>query len=152
MGRPEFPDDISEFIRVQLRHLAHPWFVIVDAKTHAPMLFLDADGFVRDYAGCLLDDQVADFCPHDHTFRVRVYDNMNTKLGQVISDFQVHEEYPGDDVIDIDVALIWTPEGQWIVTGSDILGRFLRGVSRRRHWRLRREERRKRRRNKLSSG
>ena len=115
------------------------------------MLFLDADGFVRDYAGCQLEDKVEDFCANDHTFRIRVYSDINTKLGQVISDFQVHEEHPGDDVIDIDVALIWTPEGRWIVTGSDILGRFLRGVPRRRHWRFRREQRRQRRRNKLSS-
>ncbi len=151
-GRPTFPDDISEFIRVELEHVAHPWFVISAEPNNQPNLFLDEDGFVRDYAGCKLEGNADDFCPHDHTFRARVYSNMNTKLGQVISDFQVHEEHPGDDVIDIDVALIWTPDGRWIITGSDILGRFLRGVSRRRHWRFRREERRQRRRNKLSSG
>lgn len=151
-GRPVFPRDMAEFIRTQLEHVAHPWFVITDADSAEPMLFLDADGFVRDYAACQLEGRVEDFSPDDHTFRVRVYPDKNTKLGQVISDFQVHEEHPGDDVIDIDVALIWTRDGRWIVTGSDILGRFLRGVSRRRHWRFRREERRQRRRNKLASG
>ena len=71
------------------------------------------------------------FNPHDHTFEVRVYHDPDTRLREVVSQFRVHAVNPRDDVIDVDVALIWTSTDRWIVTGGDVLGRFLRGVAKR---------------------
>jgi metal transporter CNNM len=43
----------------------------------------------------------------------------------------VDPEHPGDDVIDRDVILLWAGECRRVVTGADLLGRLLRGISRR---------------------
>jgi hypothetical protein len=53
--------------------------------------------------------------------------NDKTLLGDVISQLRVFPERDDDDVIDQDIILLW---GQMrrIVTGSDILGRLLRGI------------------------
>lgn len=48
-----------------------------------------------------------------------------------------HHPVPhGDDVVDNDLILVWTDEGRRIITGADILGRLLRGISRRSDWRF----------------
>ncbi len=140
--RPVFPKDLVQFVRQRLEKAPHPWFVITDKRTGEPRMILDADGFVRDVFRAASGEQPEDLHPHDHTFRALVYRSADTKLGQVVSDFLVHQEHPGDDVIDVDVAIIWADSGRWIVTGGDILGRLLRGVARRRHWRFQREDRR----------
>ncbi len=50
-----------------------------------------------------------------------------TRLEKVIRQFKVYPQYPEDDVIDQDLILYWGEEKR-IVTGSDILGRLLRGI------------------------
>ena len=50
-----------------------------------------------------------------------------TRLERVIRQFKVYPQYPEDDVIDQDLILYWGEEKR-IVTGSDILGRLLRGI------------------------
>ncbi len=137
-NKPVFPDDLEQFVSSHLDVSTHPWFVLTDAENGEPRLLLDADGFIREWSRDSRHDD-ARFNPHDHTFRAEVFRDPDVKLGQVISDFQVRESHPGDDVIDIDVALIWTPEKRWILTGGDVLGRLLRGVARRRHWRVERD-------------
>ena len=42
---------------------------------------------------------------------------------------RLQPEGPGDDVIDKDLILVWTAEERRIITGSDILGRLLRGIA-----------------------
>jgi metal transporter CNNM len=41
---------------------------------------------------------------------------------------KVRPDHPEDDVIDNDLILVWG-EQKRIITGSDILGRLLRGIS-----------------------
>ncbi len=127
---PVFPE-LGGFIRETLSTAAHPWFVLTEAKTGKPRSLLEVDGFIRSAYAMAVTGKVAQFNPHDHTFAVRVYHDPDTRLGEVISQFRVHALNPRDDVIDIDVALIWTSTDQWIVTGGDVLGRFLRGVAKR---------------------
>jgi hypothetical protein len=50
-----------------------------------------------------------------------------TRLEKVIRQFKVYPQHPEDDVIDQDLILYWGQEKR-IVTGSDILGRLLRGI------------------------
>ena len=122
-SKPVFPN-MDNFVGELLQQSSHPWFVVVDAESNKPRLLLDVDGFVRGY----YRDPVK-LNPQDHLYHARFYYEPNVKLGDVVSGFQVREEHPGDDVIDVDVALIWTDDKKHIITGGDILGRILRGVS-----------------------
>ncbi len=53
-------------------------------------------------------------------------------LGQALERLQVDPITAADDVIDKDLILLWTPTEKRIITGSDILGRLLRGIVKRR--------------------
>jgi hypothetical protein len=132
-GKPHFPQDIHQFICEQLDQATHPWFVIVDAQTGKPDWILDADGFIRDFyhAHHAVPEGQEKFDPSKHLCPARVYTDSDIHLGDVVNDFCVEEERPGEDLINVDVALIWTDEQRWIVTGGDILGRLLRGVTNR---------------------
>ena len=136
--QPVFPDDWEQFIKSHLSQAFHPWFVLVDASTSRPQVILDADGFIRAF-----HSQPESFNPFDHVYRIRIYTDSQICLGPIVSELIIHEEHKEDDVIDIDVVIIWSAEGKWILTGGDILGRFLKGVPRKRHWRSRRENRRR---------
>jgi hypothetical protein len=46
----------------------------------------------------------------------------------VLGKLKVQPEHSSDDVIDQDVILVWTDKEKRIITGSDILGRLLRGI------------------------
>jgi hypothetical protein len=129
-GHPQLPPDIHAFARERIGVAHHPWFVLVDQDGVAPPLLLDADGFIRD-----LFRAPDSFEPRQHIFQPRVYADPNLELGPIISELLVHEEHEDDDVIDVDVVLLDTNEGRWILTGGDILGRFLRGVPQKVPWR-----------------
>jgi hypothetical protein len=49
-------------------------------------------------------------------------------LGDVIGRLTVDGERSGDDVIDDDVIVVWTNQRR-VITGSDLLGRLLRGIA-----------------------
>ena len=49
-------------------------------------------------------------------------------LGRIIGRLQAASNRTEDDVIDHDVVLLWATERR-IITGADILGRLLRGIS-----------------------
>jgi len=48
-------------------------------------------------------------------------------LGEVIPKLKVYPEYLDDDVIDEDIIIYWGSQKR-IITGSDILGRLMRGI------------------------
>ena len=50
------------------------------------------------------------------------------RLGDVIGMLRVVPEVPGDDVIEHDLILVWHKQRR-IITGSDLLGRLLRGIA-----------------------
>ena len=50
-------------------------------------------------------------------------------LGDVISRMKVTPKHPGDDVVDDDLILVWTPRERRIITGADLLGCLLRGIA-----------------------
>jgi metal transporter CNNM len=49
-------------------------------------------------------------------------------LGEVIGRMKVKPEHPEDDVIDDDLILVWGIQRR-IITGADLLGRLLRGIT-----------------------
>jgi hypothetical protein len=48
----------------------------------------------------------------------------------VITNLKVHGKAAIDDVIDNDLILLWSDDKR-VITGTDILGRLLRGITRR---------------------
>ncbi|HML12808.1 MAG TPA: CNNM domain-containing protein [Xanthobacteraceae bacterium] len=124
-GRPLLPafrptlDD--PFLR-RLDASGKKWVIFTDPAGQ-PQLLLEAHHFLRD----VLFDQVS-VRPEVYWHRPIVVTDPRTKLGDVIGLMKVTPEYPGDDVVDNDVILIWDKERR-IITGADLLGRLLRGIT-----------------------
>ena len=122
--RPIFPD-ITSSGSDKFLNLIHAsekkWIIIVDSNNE-PRMTLNSDGFLRDalfnYSG---------FNPYMHCHRPIIVRNKRTRLGEIIPSLKVHPERSDDDVIDKDIILFWGDEKR-VITGSDILGRLLRGI------------------------
>jgi len=67
--------------------------------------------------------------PRLHCHRPIIVRDGQTTLGRVVPQLKVNPEHGEDDVIDEDIILLWG-EGKKVITGSDILGRLLRGIVR----------------------
>jgi metal transporter CNNM len=52
----------------------------------------------------------------------------STRLGNILHRFKVKGTQPHDDVIEQDIVLLWGTSKR-ILTGADILGRLMRGIS-----------------------
>ena len=84
---------------------------------------LNSHNFLRD---ALFNQLETD--PVAYWHRPIIVRNLQTKLGEVIGQMKVAPERPGDDVIDHDLILVWGAQKR-IITGSDLLGRLLRGIA-----------------------
>ncbi len=99
------------------------WVIFVD-QAQQPSLVLDAHHFLRD----TLFEPAAPK-PEAYWHRPIVVSDLKTRLGDVIGRMKVTPEHPGDDVVDNDLILVWTPQQKRIITGADLLGRLLRGIA-----------------------
>jgi metal transporter CNNM len=99
------------------------WVVLVDRRGE-PGVVVDADGFLRD---ALLGNPA--LAPGSHCHRPIVIRDPATRLGNVLRRLRVDPESPEDDVVDCNLVLLWTPDEQRVLTGADILGRLLRGIT-----------------------
>ena len=97
--------------------------IITDKQNH-PRLILDADGFLRDALW-----QPVGISPLKYCHKPLFVTNPETNLGRAISKLRVKNYDEGDDVIDHDVILLWMPDYKGILTGADILGQLLKGIS-----------------------
>jgi metal transporter CNNM len=97
------------------------WIIVTDPSGE-PAFVMDSHHFLRD---ALFDqtEKIQGTCWH----RPLIVRDMRTRLGDVIGDLKVVSERPDDDVIDNDLILVWGPQRR-IITGSDLLGRLLRGI------------------------
>mgnify|MGYP003626808640 CR=1 FL=1 len=97
------------------------WVILTD-KEGVPKLTLDSNSFLRT---ALFEKTVMNplaFCHRP----IIIYDS-GTPLGEAIVQLNVNSERHGDDVIDNDVIIFWGDQKR-VITGSDILGRLLRGI------------------------
>ncbi|HET7888085.1 MAG TPA: CNNM domain-containing protein [Bradyrhizobium sp.] len=120
---PQFtrsPDD--PFLR-QVDASGMKWVIITDQATGEPAFVLDAHHFLRD----ALFNEI-DFDREAYWHRPIVVRDGKTKLGDVIGQMRVVQETPEDDVIEDDLILVWSTRKR-IITGSDLLGRLLRGIA-----------------------
>jgi metal transporter CNNM len=126
-GRPRFPlieaDPENDFLR-QVHRSGRKWVILVDGEGRAGMA-LDAHTFLRD---ALLDRE--DVNPYAYCHRPIVVEDGETRLGSLVPRFKVNPDHPEDDVVEEDLLLLWGEERR-IITGSDLLGRLLRGIVRR---------------------
>jgi len=123
-GRPVFPDyqpKVSDNFLQQVNVSGKKW-IIITASDGEPLLVLNANRFLR---AALLKRMVAD--PKGYCHRPIIVREPTTLLGRVIPRLKVDAKSYGDDVIDDDLILLWGKEKR-IITGSDILGRLLRGI------------------------
>jgi hypothetical protein len=99
------------------------WVIITDSTSGEPVFVLDAHHFLRD---ALFNEDTSD--PMAYWHRPIVIRDMKARLGDVIGKMKVVQETPDDDLIENDLILVWGPQRR-IITGSDLLGRLLRGIA-----------------------
>ncbi len=123
--RPVFPelspDPDDPFLR-RVNRSGKSWVVIVD-EASLPQLVLNADEFLRE---ALFAPER--FKPGRHCHRPIVVDRGSRKLGELIGRFHIRSDDNGDDIVEDDVILLWGEKPR-VVTGTDILGRLLRGIA-----------------------
>jgi metal transporter CNNM len=98
------------------------WIVIVDERDE-PRFVMNAHAFIRR---ALFGPEP--FNPMQLCHRPLVIRDIRHPLGQVLDRLIVRPERPEDDVVDEDLILVWTDAQRRIITGSDLLGRLLRGI------------------------
>lgn len=125
-GRPVFPSDAvkrESKVFKDVQRSGKKWAIITD-KSGEPKLAIDTDGYLR---AALLQPET--FVPQEYCHRPIIIRDANVRLADVLQKFEVLPEYTGDNVIDRDVVLLWTDQKR-VITGADILGRLLEGISR----------------------
>jgi metal transporter CNNM len=113
------PDDA--FLR-QVDASGKKWVIVTNLQGE-PIFVLDSHYFLRDALFNQLEST-----PNVYWHRPIIVQNMQTRLGEVIGRMTVAPERPGDDVIHHDMILVWGAQRR-IITGSDLLGRLLRGIA-----------------------
>jgi metal transporter CNNM len=123
-NKPIFPpiktSSSDEFLKM-VHSSQKKWIILVDSR-NKPRVVLEFDGFLRD---ALFNSD--SFNPYSRCHRPIILYNRKTRLGDVIPRLKVNPIRHGDDVIDEDIIIIWSDEKR-VITGSDILGRLLRGI------------------------
>jgi hypothetical protein len=124
-GEPVFPGYASErrdaFLG-SIQKSGEKWVIFVD-RSENPRLVMDADRFLRD---ALFSESAID--PNTYCHRPIVVTDPDQKLGAVLAQWNPEPSYPGDNVIDHDLVLLWA-DNRRVITGADILGRLLMGIA-----------------------
>jgi metal transporter CNNM len=119
---PKFDRSPNDPFLRQVDASGRKWVIITDTSGE-PVFILDAHHFLRD---ALFGELASD--PTAYWHRPIVIRDMNARLGDVIGRMKVMQERPDDDVIENDLILVWGKRKR-IITGSDLLGRLLRGIA-----------------------
>ncbi len=98
------------------------WVILAD-DDEEPLLVLDADGYLR-----ALFLAASDFDPYSFCHRPIVLRNPKTTLDVVIKRMKQSQPSTTDEAIKKDLVLLWH-DVKRVVTGADILGRLLDGVT-----------------------
>jgi metal transporter CNNM len=125
-GRPVFPKiepNPDDPFLVDVNRSGKSWVVLVDGEKE-PQLVLRAEDFIRE---ALFAPER--FRPLRHCHRPIIVRDEKRKLGELITRYRVRPGEPTEDIVEDDIILLWG-EHPRVVTGSDILGRLLRGIAR----------------------
>jgi metal transporter CNNM len=124
-GVPQFPTfehDAEDPFLQAINRSGKKWVIIVDEQQQ-PSMVLNANGFLR---GAVFGKEKIN--PYVYCHRPIIIHDASTLLGKVLSRLKVDPKSAGDDVIDNDLILIWSKEKR-VISGADILGRLLRGIT-----------------------
>lgn len=99
-------------------------WVAVTNPDGQPELVLDADAYLR---AALLDE--GDVDPYRFCHRPIVLTDPDVPLGHVIVNMRRDMAVNDDQAISKDIVLLWTDDLKKVITGADLLGRLLRGIS-----------------------
>jgi hypothetical protein len=117
------PDD--PFLK-RLHASGHNWVIFTD-QDNQPLLIIDADGCLR----AAIFDTEKEFDPYEFCHRPLIVREVNTPVGDIIPHIKSstsHDEHHDGD-IENDVVLVWTEQQKRIITGADLLGRLLKGIT-----------------------
>jgi len=124
-GKPVFPDfeghTLDSFL-LDINKSGKKWVIVTDEHKQ-PNMVLNANDFLRR---ALLSSEKIN--PYNFCHRPIIVKDSKTLLGKVLSDWKVYPKSKKDDVIEHDLILIWS-EQKRVITGADILGRLLRGIT-----------------------
>ncbi len=125
-NKPIFPNidctPEDKFLK-QVQQSERKWVILTDQEGQ-PRMTINSDKFLR---GALFHSE--NFNPYHHCHRPIIVRDGLKSLGEVIPRLKVNPQRSDDDVIDEDIILYWGEE-KHVITGSDILGRLLRGIVR----------------------
>jgi hypothetical protein len=119
---PEFERHALDPFLLEVNRSGKKWVIIVDEHSQ-PCLVLNANAFLREALFGKGPINPAMYC-----HRPIIVKDSSTLLGKVLSGLRVYPKSEVDDVVDNDLILIWAKEKR-VITGSDILGRLLRGIA-----------------------
>jgi len=126
---PEFESHTHDEFLLKINRSGKKWLIIVN-KDNQPCLVLNSNAFLR---AALFSKELIN--PYVYCHRPIIVTDSKTLLGKVMPHLKVYPTSAVDDVIEDDLILIWTDEKR-VITGSDILGRLLRGITLRDNKRL----------------
>ncbi|MCR9203931.1 MAG: DUF21 domain-containing protein [Halobacteriovoraceae bacterium] len=122
---PDIPEIESEFFQSFLDKVINcpvKWAIFLNEEDF-PILVLNTDAFLKSYYSKTLLSR------YQHCHRPIVFESTKFKVADIAFKFKVEAEHVEDDVIDYDIVLLWTEDYRKIITGSDILGRLFRGIT-----------------------
>ncbi len=119
---PEFENRGDDPFVAAVAKSDRKWVILTD-PADSPRLVLDADAFLR----AVLSDGPG-FDPYTFCHRPILTEDASLPIGKLLRRLRVDKEHDEDDVIDRDIVLLWG-EQRRVVTGADLLGRLLRGIS-----------------------
>ena len=122
---PDVERNVNDPFLQRVNASGHHWVVLADEQGN-PQLLLDADAALR---AALLDlDKPYDI--YSYCRRPLVMRDASKTIGEVISYLKsIPSNSPVEDsAIDYDAVLIWTDQPR-IITGADVLGKLLKGIS-----------------------
>lgn len=125
-GRPVFPaiEPSTDDPFLQRLEASGKKWVVITSQAGEPRWVVNAYRFLREALFA-----PARFDPMHLCHRPLIVRDGQLPLGRVLGRLTVEPEHAGDDVIDKDLILLWTDRGKRILTGSDLLGRLLRGIA-----------------------
>ncbi len=120
---PKFEQNTDDNFINKVQSSEEKWVIITD-NTDTPRYVLDADGFLRS---ALLKKQSID--PLIFCHKPIITNNPEERLGNVIQKLEYKPEHINDNVVDNDVIILWGENEKRIITGADILGYLLKGIT-----------------------
>ena len=119
---PEYHQDASDIFLRKIEKSGKKWVTFVNEE-NIPLSVIDADSFLRH---ALFKSPPPN--PSWYCHQPIVIQDSSIRLGNILHHFKVKGNKPHDDVIEQDIILLWG-EDKRILTGGDILGRLMRGIS-----------------------